>query len=70
MSEIGTLYLNGEIDFAMHSDAKTFLLRHIKKTEFMTADLFAQLVDSVVCCAEIVQAESGFTGADAGEVVN
>ena len=63
MSEIGTLFLaGGEIDFAMHSDAKTFLLQHIKKPEFMTADVFAQLVDSVVCCAEIVQAESGFTG--------
>lgn len=63
MTDVGTLFLaGGEIDFAMHSDAKTFFLQHIKETEFMTPEVMKQLIDSFVCCAEIVQSESGCTG--------
>ncbi len=63
MATMGTLFLSGgEIDFAMYSDAKVFLHKCIEKTEFMNGEAMEQLVDSFVCCAEIVQAESGFTG--------
>lgn len=63
MADLGTLFsICGKIDFAMHCDARVFLNKCITKTEFMTSEVMAQLVDSFVCCAEIVQAESGFTG--------